>query len=119
VPLLGVGAERTDPLKTPYAPPCAPGTGFRVSAGGRVFGPSRVGKAAESPPLRRWLLPYDGAMPDYALLAAHLAAQPGPRITLSFAEVEAIIGGLLPLIARLHRAWWAEHGTGRRHHGGA
>jgi hypothetical protein len=39
-------------------------------------------------------------MLDYAELAAHLAVQAGPRLTHTLAEVEAIIGGPLPLAAR-------------------
>jgi hypothetical protein len=58
-------------------------------------------------------------MPDYSLLAAHLAGRTGPRVTLSFAEIEATIGGPLPLMARLRRDWWNDRGMGRRHHGGA
>jgi hypothetical protein len=58
-------------------------------------------------------------MPDYARLAAYLAERAGPRVTLTFDEVEAIIGGILPLIARLNRGWWGNRWVGQRYHGGA
>jgi hypothetical protein len=58
-------------------------------------------------------------MPDYARLAAHLATQSGSRAVLTLAEIGAIISGPLPLIARLHRAWWGDHRMGRRAHGAA
>ena len=41
----------------------------------------------------------------YDLLVRYLAAQPGDRVTLTLAEVEAIIGGPLPTGAR-RRDWW-------------
>jgi hypothetical protein len=46
---------------------------------------------------------------------AHLAVQPGPRVTLTFPEVKAIIGGPLPLVAWLLAGWWT--GPGRPPHG--
>ena len=53
---------------------------------------------------------------DFARLAAHLAMQPGPRLALTFAEVEAITGGLLPIRARLHEQWWRAGYRGRARH---
>ena len=44
----------------------------------------------------------------YQPLADHLAAQPGDEVTLSFAEIMAILGAALPASAYV-RAWW----TGR------
>ena len=41
----------------------------------------------------------------YAPLVRYLAAQPGDRVTLTLAEIEAIIGTLLPPAAR-RRYWW-------------
>ena len=41
----------------------------------------------------------------YAPLACYLAAQPGDRVTLTLAEIEAIIGAPLPPGAR-RRRWW-------------
>jgi hypothetical protein len=42
----------------------------------------------------------------YAPLAAYLAAQPGDRVMLTFAELEAILGAALPPSARTP-PWWA------------
>jgi hypothetical protein len=42
----------------------------------------------------------------YAALAEWLAAQPAARVTLSFTEVEAIVGVRLPPAARRERPWW-------------
>ncbi len=47
----------------------------------------------------------------YEPLRAYLAAQPGPELTLTFLEVEAIIGARLPRSARA-RAWWMESAAG-------
>lgn len=49
----------------------------------------------------------------YAPLAAYLAQQPRrlERLTLSFADVESIIGAPLPEAAREHRSWWANDAT--------
>jgi hypothetical protein len=111
-----MGASRpliSGPIVTPHqARVAAILTAFPAEQG-------RGPKTAESPPSRGRILPYDGAMPDYALLAAHLATLAGPRVTLTFAEVEAIIGGPLPLAARLNHSWWRDHPMGRRSHGGA
>ena len=56
-------------------------------------------------------------MPDYGRLAAHLAAQDEPRVTLTFEHVEAIIGGPLPWAARRGHGWWGKHPMGQRYHG--
>lgn len=55
---------------------------------------ARDGKAVES---------------KYAPLAAHLARQPRTvdRLTLTFTDIEQLIGAPLPASAREHRAWWA------------
>lgn len=52
-------------------------------------------------------------MPDYDRLYAFLrAVAPGvSSMTLSFDEVEHIVGGSLPDSARLHRAWWSNDHT--------
>ncbi len=42
----------------------------------------------------------------YAPLTAYLRAQSGERVTLTFVEIEAIIGAPLPLTAR-RVGWWA------------
>ena len=41
----------------------------------------------------------------YQPLADHLAAQPADEVTLSFAEIMAILGAALPASAYV-RAWW-------------
>ena len=43
--------------------------------------------------------------PKYHPLTRYLAAQPGDRVTLTLAEIEAIIGVPLPAGAR-QRHWW-------------
>jgi hypothetical protein len=42
----------------------------------------------------------------YQDLADWLTAQPGSLVTLTFTEVEAIVGARLPATARLERGWW-------------
>ena len=54
-------------------------------------------------------------MPDYTKLAEHLDACPAPNVTLTFEEVEAISGGPLPLMARLHGLWWRHRRGGKDH----
>jgi hypothetical protein len=61
------------------------------------------------------MIAYDGAMPDYAELADYLAAQEAELVTLSFPEVEVLIGGPLPLAAWLLADWWT--GPGQPPHG--
>ena len=39
-------------------------------------------------------------------LGAYLARQPGPTHTLTFGEVEALLGRPLPAYAHAERAWW-------------
>ena len=58
---------------------------------------------------------YAAAMPDYTKLAEHLAACSTPSLTLTFEEVEAISGGPLPLMARVHRLWWRSVVGGKNH----
>jgi len=53
-------------------------------------------------------------MPDYRKLAYHLARHPERRVTLSFEQVEAIIGGPLPAHAHVMTDWWATGGVARR-----
>ena len=52
---------------------------------------------------------------DFARLAAHLDVELGPRLTLTFAEVEAITGELLPFAATLGTQWWRSGSYGRAH----
>jgi hypothetical protein len=42
----------------------------------------------------------------YQPLADWLAAQSGDSVTLTFAQIEAILGQPLPVIARGTRSWW-------------
>jgi hypothetical protein len=46
-------------------------------------------------------------MSKYEGLTEYLQKQAGKRVTLSFGQVEGIIGDALPDSARRHRAWWA------------
>ena len=46
------------------------------------------------------------ALAKYHLLARHLAADPGDAVTLTFAEVEALLGAPLPRSAYA-RSWWS------------
>ena len=43
----------------------------------------------------------------YQPLAVYLAAQPGDTVTLTFAEVEAVIGAPLPPSADVYHSWWS------------
>jgi len=45
----------------------------------------------------------------YQPLGAYLAGQPGPTRTLTFGEVEAILGRPLPAVARTGRRWWTNN----------
>ena len=51
----------------------------------------------------------------YAVLADWLSHQQEAEITLSFEQVEGIIGSPLPLSARTFRAWWANNTVGHSH----
>jgi hypothetical protein len=55
--------------------------------------------------------------PDYDKLAAHLAARSEPRLMLTFAELEAIVGEPLPLSARHVSQWWHSTDHRRSRHG--
>ena len=56
------------------------------------------------------------AVSSFDRLTAYLAARAEPRLKLTFGEVEAILGELLPWGARLGSQWWGDHRTGRRQH---
>ncbi len=49
---------------------------------------------------------YAGAVPDYSKIATYLAAHPGDRVTLTFDQVETMLGEPLPLAARVLTSWW-------------
>lgn len=50
-------------------------------------------------------------MAKYDPLRTYLKEHSGDRITLSFGEVESILGAKLPASAHTHRAWWANQST--------
>jgi len=49
-------------------------------------------------------------MGRYSLLGESLRALRRERIEVTFEEIERILGFTLPRSARVHRAWWANHG---------
>jgi hypothetical protein len=51
-------------------------------------------------------------MRKYDPLSAYLRGRPGNRATLSFSDVEAVLGQPLPASAYRHRAWWANESKG-------
>jgi len=51
----------------------------------------------------------------YAPLARYLRAQPRRELTLSFRDLERILGWELPPSARRHRAWWSNSSAGHSH----
>ena len=51
-------------------------------------------------------------------LGTYLARQPGPTHTLTFREVEVLLGRPLPPSARSHRTWWSNyHAHNHCYHG--
>jgi hypothetical protein len=48
---------------------------------------------------------------SYAAIGRHLANESGQEVTLSFDQIEDIIGRELPASAHRHRAWWANTDT--------
>jgi hypothetical protein len=51
---------------------------------------------------------------DYGALTAYLRRRPEPEVTLSFAELDDVIGGL-PASARKYQAWWANSRRSQPH----
>ena len=51
------------------------------------------------------------AASSYAAIGSHLAGVAGDEATLTFDDVERIVGRSLPMSARKHRAWWANTDT--------
>jgi hypothetical protein len=47
----------------------------------------------------------------YAPLTAHLRAQRGSQVRMTFAEIERVIGAKLPPSASSHRAWWSNNAS--------
>ena len=62
------------------------------------------------------MLPF---MPDYTRVATYLAARREPRVTLTFDQVEAILGEPLPLVARVMGGWWSGVSAQRHQQGRA
>lgn len=50
-------------------------------------------------------------MSKYDPLNRFLSQQSADRITLTFSEIEAILGFRLPASARQHTAWWSNSST--------
>jgi hypothetical protein len=48
-------------------------------------------------------------MSKYAPLAEHLKSMPSKEWHTTFSEIERLIGGRLPPVARRHRAWWSNN----------
>lgn len=51
-------------------------------------------------------------MSKYSVLSRHLAACREPALTMTFSELDALVGGL-PASARRYRAWWSNERDGR------
>jgi hypothetical protein len=49
------------------------------------------------------------AKSKYKPLTAHLRAQHGKSVRMSFAEIERVIGAKLPCSAAVHRAFWSNN----------
>jgi hypothetical protein len=49
------------------------------------------------------------AVGKYEPLQTHLAGRGADFVSMSFAEIESIIGAPLPPSARKHRAWWSNN----------
>lgn len=48
-------------------------------------------------------------MSKYSPLTDHLKGQKPNLLTMTFAEVEHVLGGKLPRSAQTHRAWWSNN----------
>ena len=48
----------------------------------------------------------------YEALATFLAGRGNQRVTMTFAELDVLVGGL-PRSARVYRAWWSNEEDGR------
>jgi hypothetical protein len=54
-------------------------------------------------------------MSKYDLLRRHLDGSTTERMTMTFAEIENVLGFRLPASARRHQAWWANAGESHAH----
>ena len=75
-------------------------------AAGPPSGPASVTQSTVNQPRRSR---YDG-------LRDYLEQQTEPVVTLSFEQIEQIIGGSLPTSARRYRPWWANEKMGTHVH---
>ncbi|WP_425532000.1 DUF7662 domain-containing protein [Ancylobacter koreensis] len=50
-------------------------------------------------------------MSKYSVLTTFLASRTQPRISMSFEDIERIVGARLPQSAFNHRAWWSNNPT--------
>lgn len=50
-------------------------------------------------------------MSKYTPLRRHLANESGPSVTMTFVEIDELVGGL-PDSARRYRAWWSNERDG-------
>lgn len=57
----------------------------------------------------------DAPMPKYTPLYDYLRRKPGPEITMSFVQIERVIGTLLPKSAS-RAQWWANERSGDSRH---
>ena len=95
----------------PVAPPGGPNTGPKP--------PAAAGPTESAPPEqpaddsdRAQAEDFSPEDSRYAPLAAHLQAQTGDQVELTFARIEDIISGQLPATARKHPSWWANDSVG-------
>lgn len=57
-----------------------------------------------------------GRRSRYEPLREHLAVRAEPVVTMTFAEIERILGATLPASARRYRPWWANEEAGTHVH---
>ena len=55
-----------------------------------------------------------GRVAKYDPLFEHLCRAGDDAVTMTFTEIDRLVGGL-PKSARTHPAWWANHGPDSRH----
>ena len=53
--------------------------------------------------------------PDYNALEQYLRGKTDSEVTLTFAQIEKIVGTLLPASSVEHRAWWGNQEDTTRH----
>ena len=60
--------------------------------------------------------PQGGRMSRYEPLRQHLIDRSEPVVTMTFAQIERILGAALPESARKYRPWWANEEAGTHVH---